>query len=410
MGGDARNRRHIYVIGHVAKEWSSANSHCWRIEAHSTAKAAMAAMAIREPSLIAVDLGGGICSDFGDIPPRLNDSVPHVALSAHEGFDLRMALARKGYASLLRPADGPQALIDLAERVANPALDEPFRVLVLASSPTLRKAAGTCLAMAGITPKLIARPAELLEWLTKMSPDVLVIEATVDGIFAQDLVAMLRQEERNSGLSVMIVDGGRLPYQQDLPPPNVEIYTGAIEISRFVEAIRGRAAYSRQLARLLYSDGLTGLLAPRGIRSRLEAEIARAKREDTPLAFALMDLDRFKQVNDTHGHLAGDAVIRAFASVLSQRLRAMDIGGRYGGEEFAVIFPNTAVAAAAAVLDEVRAEFASLGHSGESGPFHVTVSAGIAGLCSGDRPENLIGTADAALYRAKESGRNRIVT
>jgi diguanylate cyclase (GGDEF)-like protein len=160
-------------------------------------------------------------------------------------------------------------------------------------------------------------------------------------------------------------------------------------------------------------DGKTGLLNSSTWESEATTEIARAIRQGTPLSVTLIDVDLFKQVNDKHGHLAGDVVLRAITDAISNQLRSYDLAGRFGGEEFVVLLPNASQTDAFRVAERLRAHVASLSipvtDDGVDGAcVTVTVSIGVAALDS-TRHEltNLVAAADAALYRAKREGRNR---
>jgi len=158
------------------------------------------------------------------------------------------------------------------------------------------------------------------------------------------------------------------------------------------------------------TDELSGLSARRYFETRLSEEWARHRRYDSPVAVALFDLDHFKQVNDTLGHAAGDAAIRRFGEILRATLRATDLACRYGGEEFAVLFPETGARSALAVADRVRRALEREDFESEGRAFHVTVSGGLAdaeGL-SPDERHQLLFRADQALYGAKDEGRNRV--
>lgn len=167
---------------------------------------------------------------------------------------------------------------------------------------------------------------------------------------------------------------------------------------------------ARDLRQVMETDSLTGLLSHAHIKNRLMSEQTRVQRTASPLAFALVDLDHFKQVNDRQGHLAGDQVIRSLARLLSSRLRRTDIVGRYGGEEFAIVLPDTGPTEAAAVLDDIRALFKRISHQGNEGEFHVTLSCGLAMFDPEHPGDGQVLTADKALYRAKALGRNRVET
>jgi len=166
---------------------------------------------------------------------------------------------------------------------------------------------------------------------------------------------------------------------------------------------------AHELEREADLDGLTGLPVRRALMRTFVRDMAAARRRSLPLAVAILDLDHFKRVNDTFGHPTGDLVLMTFASVLRRCLRASDSVGRWGGEEFVVLLPDTDSSGAGLVLDKIRA---AIGQESFPAPAHslkVTVSGGVVQYDGNDLvPEELLYEADCALYRAKESGRDRI--
>lgn len=178
----------------------------------------------------------------------------------------------------------------------------------------------------------------------------------------------------------------------------------------FILAVFERVAH--QMEDLATHDGLTGCWNRSTTDALLAHELQRAHRAGAPVAFALLDLDHFKQVNDRHGHRTGDAVLRAFADAVRRRLRSSDVFGRTGGEEFGLVLPATDAAGARWLVEAVRREVEAmdLANADDGSPVKVTVSAGVAvadpqSRLSGDR---LYGQADQSLYEAKRGGRNRV--
>lgn len=168
----------------------------------------------------------------------------------------------------------------------------------------------------------------------------------------------------------------------------------------------------RHFAEQASRDALTGVYNRHQLHPRLEQEFEIANRHDWPLSIAFIDLDDFKRVNDAHGHLVGDEVLRNFAHTLQRTMRSSDVIARYGGEEFLVILPNTPLTAAQAVLQRLLAEtsrspMAQLA----GGPLHITFSAGLATQGDGvhfEDVESLLKAADEVLYRSKHHGRNQV--
>lgn len=161
-----------------------------------------------------------------------------------------------------------------------------------------------------------------------------------------------------------------------------------------------------ELASLATTDGLTGLKNHRAFQERLAEEVSRTARYGTPLSLILLDVDRFKHYNDSHGHPAGDAVLMAVASILQQSARDTDLVARYGGEEFVLILPQTDLDGASAFAERLRVSV-----EGHSWPVRaVTASFGVAALRPDEYNSALIARADEALYQSKAAGRNRVTS
>jgi diguanylate cyclase (GGDEF)-like protein len=206
-------------------------------------------------------------------------------------------------------------------------------------------------------------------------------------------------------------------------------YLGVLSIARrghafsreeeeLLEYLAGQAMVSIENASLhetverqAVTDELTGLANARAFRSILEREIERSRRFRSPLALVMVDLDDFKQVNDTHGHQQGDEVLASVASVLRDFSRDIDAPARYGGEELAVVLPQTDAEGAARLAERMREAVERLRVPSVDGgaPLAVTASFGVASVpdSAGGR-EELVAAADAALYRAKRGGKNRV--
>ena len=157
-------------------------------------------------------------------------------------------------------------------------------------------------------------------------------------------------------------------------------------------------------------DALTGVANRLAYNERIETEIARYKRYQSPLTLMVWDVDKFKSINDTYGHAAGDKVLKVIAKLLSSNIRETDFIARYGGEEFVILMPETEIKSAEPVAEKLRATI-------ESSEFHfrgkrvvITASCGIAEIKHNETEEQFFQRADEALYKAKESGRNRYIT
>ena len=170
-----------------------------------------------------------------------------------------------------------------------------------------------------------------------------------------------------------------------------------------------KAAYKR-IEELAELDELTGSSNRRSIMRMLEEEIARAERSGSPCSIALIDLDWFKRINDAYGHPTGDEVLRTFSITMFANIRSVDRFGRYGGEEFLLLLPDTDGEAASRMLERLRSIVADLDWSAFSLGMRVTISAGVVTLRDVDTADTILARADSALYSAKAQGRNRIAT
>jgi diguanylate cyclase (GGDEF)-like protein len=196
------------------------------------------------------------------------------------------------------------------------------------------------------------------------------------------------------------------------PDGRVVKYSIAVDISelketqnRLAEAHAQLALSNRELARLSSTDPLTGLANRLTLDRVLADEAARGERHGRVFSVLLGDIDHFKRINDMHGHAVGDAVLRDVAGVLAGSVRETDVVGRFGGEEFLVVCPETDLSGAANLAENLGRKVGKRTYaSGE----RLTVSFGVAAWTPGEAPSRLVGRADAALYRAKALGRDRV--
>jgi diguanylate cyclase len=205
--------------------------------------------------------------------------------------------------------------------------------------------------------------------------------------------------ERVATMLVFVLTIGRCTF--------IGMFSSSMRQSLYQRGLKLKEAY-RRIEELAELDELTGSFNRRCIMRMLEEEIARARRVNAPCSVALIDLDWFKRINDAYGHPTGDEVLRTFAITVFANLRNIDRFGRYGGEEFLLVLPDTPAERAAGVLDRMREIIADLDWSAFSADMRVTISAGIATLRPDETSDTLLARADSALYAAKAKGRNRI--
>jgi len=302
-------------------------------------------------------------------------------------------------------------LIDALDLLTHQLVEEPYRVVIVDDSEDQSEFAALVLQQAGMETKVVNDPLQLLHVLSEFLPDLILMDIYMPKCSGLELSKVIRQMD--SYVSTPIVF---LSSEHDLKKQLGAMSLGGddflskpVEPWHLVSIVTSRVKRGRMIRKLAETDGLTGLLNHTKSKERLESELARAKRDNTPLSFAMLDIDHFKHVNDNYGHPAGDRVLKSLANMFKQNLRPYDTVGRYGGEEFVVILSSTDTQTAKTIMDKMRIRFSEISHSSEEGEFTCNFSCGIASYPDFDSGTILSDEADKALYEAKEGGRNRVV-
>ncbi len=182
-------------------------------------------------------------------------------------------------------------------------------------------------------------------------------------------------------------------------------------IVKYLAGADVEAQYHEEIYRMTIMDGLTQIHNKRYLHEALEREMIRGRRHERPLSIILFDIDHFKKINDVHGHLAGDFVLKETARVVQSRIRRDEVFARYGGEEFIIVLPETSLEGAVALAETLRPKVAEHVFTFQNEKINITVSAGVAMLLDSDRTGNdLIARADERLYFAKNNGRNQVAS
>lgn len=251
-------------------------------------------------------------------------------------------------------------------------------------------------------------------------PHVVLLDHAIDGALGGTLVRDVAGDPELLGVAVVLMhpDAGVDAVVAALSAGAVDVWTtGAVApelIARVRVAYRSRQLLDLALRRysdledLAYRDELTELPNRRGASRQIDVLISRSRRHGHQLALLLIDADRFKSVNDEHGHAVGDVVLRELATRLRERVRREDVVGRWGGEEFVVALPETTPDGAAAVAESLRAAISKTPIVADDVTLDVTVSIGVAAW-TGEELDDLVDRADRALYAAKAAGRDRVV-
>jgi len=337
--------------------------------------------------------------------------IPLIMLSNWPDLESRVHAVRAGGRAYLSKPPDILALVEALEAHSSQTQPNPYTVLVVEDDPLQASHHATLLRSAGMNTLVVNDPLRIMEPLVDGRPDLVLMDVYMPGCTGVELAAAIRQQEAFVGIPIVFLSQERVRSIQleAMRQGGDDFLTKPVDPDHFLSIVSTRAERGRVLRGHMVRDSLTGLLNHSAILDRLDHELARAKRSDEPLAFAMLDLDHFKRINDHFGHAAGDRVLRSLARMLQQRLRKTDLLGRYGGEEFAIILPGATASRAAEILDDIRESFSALEFSFGHDRICVTFSAGLSEFPGNHQVEHLAEAADHALYRAKGEGRNRVV-
>ena len=264
---------------------------------------------------------------------------------------------------------------------------------------------------AGMITNTLFDPMATMERIIEFSPDLILTDLYMPGCSGLEPAQVIRQQIAYAAIPLVFLSSEKREEKQfsAIILGGDAFLTKLVSDSQLVASVTSRAERSRMLRSLMVRDSLTGLLNHSNIKQQLSLEVNRASRTCAKFAFVMLDIDYFKQVNDSYGHPTGDRVIKSLSQMLSRRLRKTDVIGRYDGEEFAVILVDTDRHEALKIIDGIRQGFANITHQSGNQKFSVTFSCGIAEFPDFDSDERLNDAADRALYEAKHRGRNRVV-
>jgi diguanylate cyclase (GGDEF)-like protein len=431
-GADEEQRRHPSPLPHAGAEWAKPRA-IWLIAEEHHAWV---------PGL-AEQLGffGFRVFRFGWDEPAPTDSSPLVALfippadgyaavelqsiqrmrsehptsqlfclSVPKSLEITVALMRAGADAAIQAEQETFTVLGRILDLLQAREQDPYRVLVVEDSPTAIAMIQRSLSQHGIDSHPIGNPQLLLSAAEQYRPDLVLMDMYMPHCTGVEATRVLRQLTAYQSLPVvylssetdmgMQVEALRLGGDQFLTKPCNPVLLAAV--------VKTKIERYREMQRHSQHDSLTGLLNHSAAKSRLNLLVQSLLSTPEPLCVAMLDIDHFKSVNDTYGHPVGDQVIRSLAWLLKGRLRASDIIGRYGGEEFIVVLRSASIGEAEAVLDCIRADFATLPHAHAAGTLRATFSAGIACFPAWKTGNDLTRAADEALLEAKRLGRNRI--
>lgn len=380
-----------------------------------TANAFRNAMSERHPAaiLMEVDFSGPGCGLLlaKSVQEGLEHPIPLLFFSPEDTDTMtRLSAVRAGGQEFITGSVDASNLFERIEVLTNVSQYEPYKVLIIDDSRAQATHTERVLNSAGIVTRTLTEPIQAMCNLAEFQPDLIILDMYMPECDGPELAQVIRHNDRYVSVPIIYLSAeDDLDKQLDaMSEGGDDFLTKPIKPRHLIATVRNRAARARNLKARMVRDSLTGLYNHTHTLQLLEDARFRAERDGLPLSFAMIDIDFFKKVNDTYGHPMGDRVIKSLALFLKQRLRKSDHVGRYGGEEFAVVMPDTDAESARRVIDEIRQRFAEIQYSAQPHDLSCTFSCGIAELAPQLDGKLLSQQADLALYVAKHGGRNQV--
>jgi diguanylate cyclase (GGDEF)-like protein len=337
--------------------------------------------------------------------------IPVIFISQRDDFTARLMSVRAGGDAYLTKPLHICSLLEKLDQLTGDREADPFRILIMDDDPELSRFYALTLEQYGMKTRVVNDPMQIIEHLVEFHPELILMDMYMDGCHGDELAKIIRQMEAYVSIPIVYLSAETRKDRQlrALRIGADDFLTKPIKPEHLISSVTIRAERMRIIRSFMEQDSLTGLLNHTKTKEQLDMAVLRARRSGGHFCFAMIDIDGFKSINDTHGHLTGDRVIVILSRLLQQRLRKTDVIGRYGGEEFAIILMDTSEDQAYRVMDEIRKSFEQIRHESDSGRFPVTFSCGIASYPRFRDSLSLNKEADRLLYEAKRNGRNRVI-
>ena len=386
----------------------------FQVEIFTDAAELLRLFTLRQPAVIIIDIDF-VARHYGlqlvaQLKSRVKRSVPTLFYSqADVCIKVQLAAIRAGGQAFYSGEFDIAVVMDKVEEWTTTLTHaEPYRVLVIDSCAEQVSITEQMLNAAGIITYALTDPTQVLTQLLDFNPDLVILDLYMVDCSGFELAKVIRYHDRFVGVPMIYLSAeDQIDKQLDALSEGVDGFLiKPVQAQHLITTVRQQIVRARHLNSRIMRDSLTGLFNHAHILQLLDDERSRTHKTRQALSFVMLDIDHFKQVNDSYGHLVGDQVIKGLALFLKQRLRRTDFIGRYGGEEFAVILPGTNAQAAAKVINDIRQRFSEIRFSAPHAEVLCTFSAGIVEYNTHVDSTRLVLLADQALYESKHAGRN----
>ncbi|WP_340677695.1 diguanylate cyclase [Paraglaciecola sp.] len=366
------------------------------------------------PHLVMIDITmhGSTESEVFEFAKQLElSSIRTFVLSSHDNFEMRLASVRANISAYMVKPVVVTALVAEIRTVLKLDLVRRFKICMVDDQKTVVEYHTAALERYDIEVRGLSEPTKLLEFIQDFNPDMFIFDLNMPEVSGIELAKLVRQVKKYDAVPIVFLSA---TVELDTKLEILEIGCDDLLPKNMSEALLARQIISRinrgqTLRHLTSRDSMTGLLNHAQIIEAGKQALNLSGRQKTQMVVVMLDLDHFKKVNDTYGHAAGDKVIMGMAQLLLQSVRKSDYIGRYGGEEFLLVFQDANIETVVNKINQIRDTFSHIPFSHDGKEFQVTCSAGLASSMSFNRMSSLKEAADEALYQAKQNGRNCVI-
>jgi len=336
--------------------------------------------------------------------------IATVFISSNNSLANRLSAVRAGSSAYFTKPLNITDLCSTLSLLTSAVKPEPYRIMIVDDDPQLADYHALILQEAGMTTMAVNDPLQVMSPLFEFKPDLILMDMYMPGCNGVELAKAIRQISAYFSIPIVFLSSETDTDKQfhAMLTGGDEFLTKPIKAQHLISSVAVRAERMKIIRSYMVRDSMTGLFNHTTTKEHLDTAIAHAQRKEEEVCFAMIDVDKFKTVNDSYGHPVGDRVLIALARLLGQRVRKTDVVGRFGGEEFAVVLPGCSISEAVTLLNELRESFAAVRFQAKGEPFSCTFSCGVAPLSLYGDATALCKAADEALYLAKNGGRNLV--
>lgn len=341
----------------------------------------------------------------------VEQGIKVISCSSTFTFESRLLAVRAKVSDYVVKPVNTYVVVEKIGRALSLQQSRKYQIVIVDDQETMGTFYKAMLEQVGCEVLFFGSAKALFDCLDDLSPDMFLLDMMMPDVGGLEVAQMIRQEHKFDFAPIIFITGDELVKNRlaAIDAGADDVIVKSTSVSLITHQILTRLARASKVSAFVAKDALTGVLNHSQIIERANQAIRGCRRRKLKSAIAVIDVDLFKGVNDTYGHVVGDKVLCALGQLLENSVRETDIVGRYGGEEFVIVFDDCSVDDAANKVQLIKDVFSQMRFVSETNSFFVTFSAGLVDLSSFDNVMPAVAAADKALYKAKSDGRNKVI-